>query len=103
MIDMALLEAASLDEEQIQLVRDLQMHSVMVVPLAARGRTLGAITFVWANRSASTPADASSWPRSSAAAPGSHSTTRATVAREHAARGDRSSARCCCPPGLARI
>jgi PAS domain S-box-containing protein len=48
MIDSALLEAAALDEEQIQLVRDLKMHSVMVVPLAARGRTLGAITFVWA-------------------------------------------------------
>src|SRR3954452_2067944 len=47
-IDSALLEAAALDEEQIQLVRDLQMNSVMVVPLAARGRTLGAITFVWA-------------------------------------------------------
>jgi serine phosphatase RsbU (regulator of sigma subunit) len=47
-IDNALLEAAALDEEQIQLVRDLQMHSVMVVPLVARGRTLGAITFVWA-------------------------------------------------------
>ena len=47
-IDSALLEAAALDEEQIQLVRELQMHSVMVVPLAARGRTLGAITFVWA-------------------------------------------------------
>src|SRR4051812_9281670 len=47
-IDSALLEAAALDEEQIQLVRDLQMHSVMVVPLAARGRTLGAMTFVWA-------------------------------------------------------
>src|SRR3954454_10617032 len=47
-IDSALLEAAALDEEQIQLVRDLQMHSVMVVPLTARGRTLGAMTFVWA-------------------------------------------------------
>ncbi len=47
-IDRALLEAAALDEEQIQLVRDLQMHSVMVVPLLARGRTLGAMTFVWA-------------------------------------------------------
>src|SRR4051794_5910869 len=30
------------------LVRELQMHSVMVVPLTARDRTLGAITFVWA-------------------------------------------------------
>src|SRR3954469_23713946 len=47
-IDRALLEAAALDEEQIQLVRDLHMHSVMVVPLMARGRTLGAMTFVWA-------------------------------------------------------
>jgi PAS domain S-box-containing protein len=47
-IDRALLEAAALDEDEIQLVRDLQMHSVMVVPLAARDRTLGAITFVWA-------------------------------------------------------
>ena len=47
-IDSALLEAAALDEEQIELVRELQMHSVMVVPLTARGRTLGAITFVWA-------------------------------------------------------
>ena len=32
-IDPALLEAAALDEEQIRLVRELQMHSVMVVPL----------------------------------------------------------------------
>ena len=47
-IDRALLEAAALDEEQIALVRELQMHSVMVVPLTARGRTLGAMTFVWA-------------------------------------------------------
>ena len=47
-IDRALLEAAALDEEQIELVRELQMHSVMVVPLTARGRTLGAMTFVWA-------------------------------------------------------
>src|SRR4051812_9082940 len=47
-IDTALLEAAALDDDQIDLVRELQMHSVMVVPLAARGRTLGAITFVWA-------------------------------------------------------
>ena len=47
-IDRALLEAAALDEEQIELVRELQMNSVMVVPLTARGRTLGAMTFVWA-------------------------------------------------------
>src|SRR4051812_28938490 len=47
-IDSALLEAAALDEEQVQLVRDLQMRSVMIVPLTVRERTLGAITFVWA-------------------------------------------------------
>jgi serine phosphatase RsbU (regulator of sigma subunit) len=47
-IDQALLEAAALDEEQIRLVREVQMHSVMVVPMTARDRTLGAITFVWA-------------------------------------------------------
>jgi serine phosphatase RsbU (regulator of sigma subunit) len=47
-IDAALLVAAALDDEQIELVRELQMHSVMVVPLTARDRTLGAITFVWA-------------------------------------------------------
>jgi PAS domain S-box-containing protein len=47
-IDSALLEAAALDDEQIALVRELQMNSAMVVPLLARGRTLGAITFVWA-------------------------------------------------------
>ncbi len=47
-IDAALFEAAALDEEQIRLVRELQMQSVMVVPLSARDRTLGAITFVWA-------------------------------------------------------
>lgn len=47
-IDQALLEAAALDEEQIRLVREVQMHSVMVVPMTVRERTVGAITFVWA-------------------------------------------------------
>src|SRR4029079_11057529 len=47
-IDSALLEAAALDEEQVRLVRELQMNSVMVVPMTARERVLGAITFVWA-------------------------------------------------------
>ena len=47
-IDQALLEAAALDEEQIRLVRELQMHSVMIVPMTVRERTVGAITFVWA-------------------------------------------------------
>ena len=47
-IDAVLMEAAALDDEQRRLVRELQMNSAMVVPLAARDRTLGAMTFVWA-------------------------------------------------------
>jgi PAS domain S-box-containing protein len=47
-IDEALLEAAAVDDEQRQLIRDLQMRSAMVVPLRARERTLGAITFIFA-------------------------------------------------------
>jgi PAS domain S-box-containing protein len=47
-IDAALLEAAALDDEQREIVRQLQMNSAMVVPMVARGRTLGAITFVYA-------------------------------------------------------
>jgi PAS domain S-box-containing protein len=47
-IDEALLEAAAIDDEQRQLIRDLQMRSAMVVPLRARERTLGAITFIFA-------------------------------------------------------
>jgi len=47
-IDATLMEAAALDEEQRRLVRELQMNSAMVVPLVARDRTLGAMTFVWA-------------------------------------------------------
>src|SRR5690242_3257905 len=47
-IDAALLEAAALDDEQRDIVRELQMNSAMVVPMIARGRTLGAITFVYA-------------------------------------------------------
>ena len=36
------------DPEIKELVRDLRLRSVMIVPLSARGRTLGAMTFVWA-------------------------------------------------------
>ncbi len=45
-------DAAFLDvayaEEQARLARALQPRSVMIVPLAARGRTLGAMTYAWA-------------------------------------------------------
>src|SRR3954470_21482855 len=47
-IDAALLDAAALDDEQREIVRQLQMNSAMVVPMRARERTLGAITFVYA-------------------------------------------------------
>jgi signal transduction histidine kinase/HAMP domain-containing protein len=43
-----MLVAAARDAEMLHILRDLQMKSAMVVPLTARGRTLGAITFVWA-------------------------------------------------------
>jgi PAS domain S-box-containing protein len=46
-IDSALLEG-SLDEEQIEVIRELQLSSVMLLPLRARGRTLGTISFVFA-------------------------------------------------------
>jgi PAS domain S-box-containing protein len=47
-IDEALLEAAAVDDEQRQLIRDLEMRSAMIVPLRARERTLGAISFIFA-------------------------------------------------------
>ena len=40
---------AAIDDPEVeQLVRELQLHSAMIVPLSARGRTLGAMTYVWA-------------------------------------------------------
>jgi PAS domain S-box-containing protein len=39
---------ASLDEEQLKVIRELELSSIMLVPLRARGRTLGAISFVFA-------------------------------------------------------
>ena len=46
-IDSALLEA-SFDEEQLEVIRELQLSSVMLLPLRARGRMLGTISFVFA-------------------------------------------------------
>jgi PAS domain S-box-containing protein len=43
-----LVEQAAIDEEHLALIRQLQLRSIMIVPLVARGRTLGAITFVGA-------------------------------------------------------
>ena len=36
------------DPEILALVRDLRLRSAMVVPLRARGRTLGAMSYIWA-------------------------------------------------------
>jgi PAS domain S-box-containing protein len=41
-----LLEAAARDEEHLRIIRELGLKSYVVVPLIARGRTLGAITLV---------------------------------------------------------
>jgi PAS domain S-box-containing protein len=41
-----LLAEGARDEEHLQLIRALEIRSVMVVPMVAGGRTLGAITFV---------------------------------------------------------
>lgn len=43
-----LLAQAASDEEHLRLLRELDLHSAMVVALTARGRSLGAVTFVYA-------------------------------------------------------
>jgi PAS domain S-box-containing protein len=43
-----LLEAAARDEEHLRVIRELKLRSAMVVPLRTRGRTFGAMTFVYA-------------------------------------------------------
>jgi PAS domain S-box-containing protein len=42
----SMLEAAAQDEEHLGLLRDLNLRSGMVVPLVARGKAVGAISFV---------------------------------------------------------
>jgi PAS domain S-box-containing protein len=41
-----LIEEGARDAEHLAVLRELEMRSVMIVPMTARGRTLGAITFV---------------------------------------------------------
>jgi PAS domain S-box-containing protein len=43
-----LLEGSAVDAEHLRMIRDLQLRSAMVVPLRVRGRTFGAMTFVYA-------------------------------------------------------
>jgi PAS domain S-box-containing protein len=45
-IPQAMVEQAAVDAEHLELIRQLQLKSMMIVPMVARGRTLGAITFV---------------------------------------------------------
>jgi PAS domain S-box-containing protein len=49
----ALLEESAADELQLELARELGLHSYMCVPLAVRDRVLGAITFVQSESSRS--------------------------------------------------
>jgi GAF domain-containing protein/PAS domain-containing protein len=43
-----LLRSAARNDEELRIARELQIRSAMVVPMVARGRTLGAISFVYA-------------------------------------------------------
>jgi PAS domain S-box-containing protein len=47
-IPQAMLESSARDAEHLRMIRELQLKSAMVVPLRVRGRTLGALTFVYA-------------------------------------------------------
>jgi len=45
-----MLDAATIDKPELRdLIRELQLRSVITVPLTARGDTFGAMTFVWAD------------------------------------------------------
>jgi PAS domain S-box-containing protein len=43
-----LLEASARDEEHLRIIRELELRSAMVVPLRSRGRSFGALTFIYA-------------------------------------------------------
>ena len=45
-ISQEMLERAAVDAEHLELIRQLQLRSAMIVPMVARGRTLGAISIV---------------------------------------------------------
>lgn len=44
----ALLQASARDAEHLAVLRELEFHSVMIVPLRARSGILGAVTLIWA-------------------------------------------------------
>lgn len=43
-----LINAGALDEEHLQILRELQLHSYVIEPITGRGRVLGTVTFVYA-------------------------------------------------------
>ena len=47
-ISETMLEASARDEQHLNILRSLGLYSAMILPLQARGHTLGAITLVWA-------------------------------------------------------
>jgi PAS domain S-box-containing protein len=47
-ISAAMLEASARDEQHLNILRSLGLCSAMILPMQARGHTLGAITLVWA-------------------------------------------------------
>ena len=48
-IPASLLEAGARDEAHLRILRELRLESAMVVPLKGRERTLGAVTFIYAD------------------------------------------------------
>jgi PAS domain S-box-containing protein len=48
LISEEVLAASSADAEQLRIARDLKLHSAMIVPLALGERTLGAMSFIYA-------------------------------------------------------
>ncbi len=52
-----MLVGSAVDDEHLAIMRDLGLTAVMIVPMTARGRTLGAITFVAAESGHSYTAD----------------------------------------------
>ncbi|HET7459313.1 MAG TPA: GAF domain-containing protein [Gemmatimonadaceae bacterium] len=43
-----MLAAAAVDAEHLRVLREVGFHSLVIVPMTARGRTLGALALVWA-------------------------------------------------------
>jgi signal transduction histidine kinase len=52
-----MLQKAARDEEHLEILRELGLHSALIVPLSAGGRTVGAITFVGASPDRAISAD----------------------------------------------